>query len=108
MGKRKKPQSKFTIWLKNLQEKRRVVILDEGSFEEKRNFTTSKFSLFILFLFSIIVFSLGGFLLISNTSLKTLISGYPSPTAQKELIDNHIALDQKLNDLIVIWIFKLN
>ena len=53
------------------------------------------------FLFSIIVFSLGGFLLISNTSLKTLISGYPSPTDQKELIDNHIALDQKLNDLIV-------
>lgn len=101
MKKTKKSESKFKNWLKTLQQKRRIVVLDEESFEEKRNFTTSKFSLFILFLFSIIIFSLGGFLLISNTSLKTLISGYPSPTAQKELIDNHIALDQKLNDLIV-------
>ena len=101
MKKTKQSESRFKNWLKTLQQKRRIVVLDEESFEEKRNFTTSKFSLFILFLFSIIVFSLGGFLLISNTSLKTLISGYPSPTAQKELVDNHIALDQKLNDLIV-------
>ena len=35
MGKTKKTESKFTTWLKNLQEKRRVVVLDEGSFEEK-------------------------------------------------------------------------
>ena len=54
MGKTKKTESKFIIWLKNLQEKRRVVVLDEGSFEEKRNFTTSKFSLLLFFLFSII------------------------------------------------------
>ena len=101
MKKTKQSESRFKNWLKTLQQKRRIVVFDEESFEEKRNFTTSKFSLFILFLFSIIVFSLGGFLLISNTSLKTLISGYPSPTDQKELIDNHIALDQKLNDLIV-------
>ena len=33
--------------VKNLQEKRRVVVLDEDSFEEKRNFTTSKFSLLV-------------------------------------------------------------
>lgn len=101
MKKTKQSESRFKNWLKTIQQKRRIVILDEESFEEKRNFTTSKFSLFILFLFSIIVFSLGGFLLISYTSLKTLISGYPSPTDQKELIDNHIAIDQKLNDLIV-------
>ena len=101
MKKTKQSESRFKNWLKTIQQKRRIVILDEESFEEKRNFTTSKFSLFILFLFSIIVFSLGGFLLISYTSLKTLISGFPSPTDQKELIDNHIAIDQKLNDLIV-------
>ena len=101
MKKTKQSESRFKNWLKTIQQKRRIVILDEESFEEKRNFTTSKFSLFILFLFSVIVFSLGGFLLISYTSLKTLISGYPSPTDQKELIDNHITIDQKLNDLIV-------
>ena len=55
MSKTKKTESKFTTWLKNLQEKRRVVVLDEDSFEEKRNFTTSKFSLLVFFLFSVIV-----------------------------------------------------
>ena len=101
MGKKKKPQSKFTIWLKNLQEKRRVVILDEGSFEEKRNFTTSKFSILVLFLFSLIVFSILFFLLISYSSIKTFVPGYPSASAQKELVDKNIELDQKLNELIV-------
>ena len=101
MGKKKKPQSKFTIWLKSLQEKRRVVILDEGSFEEKRNFTTSKFSILVLFLFSLIVFSILFFLLISYSSIKTFVPGYPSASAQKELVDKNIELDQKLNELIV-------
>ena len=101
MGKTKKTESKFTTWLKNLQEKRRVVWLDEGSFEEKRNFTTSKFSLLVFFLFSIIVFSILCFLVISYSSIKTFVPGYPSVTAQKELIDKNIELDQKLNDLII-------
>ena len=73
MGKTKKTESKFTTWLKNLQEKRRVVVLDEGSFEEKRNFTTSKFSLLVFFLFSVIVFSILCFLVISYSSIKTFV-----------------------------------
>ena len=101
MSKTKKTESKFTTWLKNLQEKRRVVVLDEDSFEEKRNFTTSKFSLLVFFLFSVIVFSILCFLLISYSSIKTFVPGYPSVTAQKELINKNIELDQKLNDLII-------
>ena len=97
----KKAESGFKKWINNLQEKRRIVVLDEESFEEKRNFTTSKFSIFILFLFGIIVFSITIFLLISYTSLKTFISGYPNPTTQKELIDKNIKLDQKLNELVI-------
>ncbi|MDA7787500.1 M23 family metallopeptidase, partial [bacterium] len=81
--------------------KRRVVVLDEDSFEEKRNFTTSKFSLLVFFLFSIIVFSILCFLLISYSSIKTFVPGYPSVSAQKELINKNIELDQKLNDLII-------
>tara|TARA_B110001450_G_scaffold6306_1_gene6511 strand:- start:15 stop:914 length:900 start_codon:yes stop_codon:yes gene_type:complete len=101
MSKTKKTESKFTTWLKNLQKKRRVVVLDEDSFEEKRNFTTSKFSLLVFFLFSIIVFSILCFLLISYSSIKTFVPGYPSVSAQKELINKNIELDQKLNDLII-------
>ena len=93
-------KSRFKSWINNLQETRRIVVLDEGSFEEKRNFTTSKFSNIVIILFSIIVFGTLFFFLISATSLKTFISGYPNPTLQKELIDKNIKLDQKLSDLI--------
>ena len=93
-------KSRFKSWINNLQETRRIVVLDEGSFEEKRNFTTSKFSILVIILFSIIVFGTLFFFLISATSLKTFISGYPNPTLQKELIDKNIKLDQKLSDLI--------
>ena len=93
-------KSRFKSWINNLQETRRIVVLDEGSFEEKRNFTTSKFSIIVIILFSIIVFGILFFFLISATSLKTFISGYPNPTLQKELIDKNIKLDQKLSDLI--------
>ena len=93
-------KSRFKSWINNLQETRRIVVLDEGSFEEKRNFTTSKFSIIVIILFSIIVFGTLFFFLISATSLKTFISGYPNPTLQKELIDKNIKLDQKLSDLM--------
>ena len=93
-------KSRFKSWINNLQETRRIVVLDEGSFEEKRNFTTSKFSIIVIILFSIIVFGTLFLFLISATSLKTFISGYPNPTLQKELIDKNIKLDQKLSDLI--------
>ena len=96
----KPTKSRFKSWINNLQETRRIVVLDEGSFEEKRNFTTSKFSIIVIILFSIIVFGTLFFFLISATSLKTFISGYPNPTLQKELIDKNIKLDQKLSDLI--------
>lgn len=94
------PKSRFIRWINNLQESRRVVVLDEGSFEEKRNFKISKFSLIIILLFSMIVFAILIFFLISSTSLKTFISGYPNPVLQKELIDKNVKLDQKLSELI--------
>jgi murein DD-endopeptidase MepM/ murein hydrolase activator NlpD len=55
----------------------------------------------VFFLFSVIVFSILCFLLISYSSIKTFVPGYPSVTAQKELIDKNKELDQKLNDLII-------
>jgi murein DD-endopeptidase MepM/ murein hydrolase activator NlpD len=101
MSQKIKENKLFKNWFKNLQEKRRVVVLDFDSYEEKRNYITSKFSLFILLsFFSIIAFMLI-FLLISYTSLKTFIPGYPNPLEQKALIDKNINLDQKLADLLI-------
>lgn len=97
----KNQENRIRKWLKGLQEKRRIVVLDFDSFEERRNYTTSKFSIFILFAFTAIVFCLIIFLIISSTSLKKLIPGYPNPVEQKALLDKNIALDQKLNELIL-------
>tara|TARA_Y200000002_G_scaffold367738_1_gene360085 strand:- start:55 stop:954 length:900 start_codon:yes stop_codon:yes gene_type:complete len=97
----KKKENRIRKWLTGFQEKRRIVVLDFDSFEERRNFTTSKFSIFILFTFTAIVSSLIIFLLISSTPLKKLIPGYPNPIEQKALLDKNIALDQKLNELII-------
>ena len=97
----KKKENRIRKWLTGFQEKRRIVVLDFDSFEERRNYTTSKFSIFILFTFTAIVSSLIIFLLISSTPLKKLIPGYPNPIEQKALLDKNIALDQKLNELII-------
>ena len=40
------------------------------------------------------------FTLISYSSLKTLIPGYPNPTQQQQLKDKNIIIDQKLSELI--------
>lgn len=101
MSKTNKKSNVLKAWLDGLQEKRRIVILDYESFEEKRNYITSKFSLFILFSFFMIIFLISTFILISYTSIKTLIPGYPNPIEQKALIDKNISLDQKLNELIL-------
>jgi murein DD-endopeptidase MepM/ murein hydrolase activator NlpD len=39
--------------------------------------------------------------LISYTSVKTFIPGYPNPIEKKALIDKNISLDQKLNEIIL-------
>ena len=68
---------------------------------KKKEFHYFKVFFIVVFSFSIIVFSILFFLLISYSSIKTFVPGYPSVTAQKELINKNIELDQKLNDLII-------
>ena len=97
----KKKKNLIRNWINNLQEKRRIVVLDFDSYEEKRNYITSKFTLFIFFSFLLIVFSTLIFLLISYSSIKTFIPGYPNPLEQKALLDKSISLDQRLNEILI-------
>ena len=97
----KKKKNLIRNWINNLQEKRRIVVLDFDSYEEKRNYITSKFTLFILFSFLLIVFSTLIFLLISYSSIRTFIPGYPNPLEQKALLDKSISLDQRLNKILI-------
>ena len=100
MAKKNKKASKFRDWFNRAQEKKRIIILDVDNYEEKRSYTTSKFNVFILLSFFTILLGFLTFALISYSSLKNLIPGYPNPTQQQEIKNKSIVIDQKLTELL--------
>ena len=100
MPKRKKKQSKIKKFLSDIKRKRRVIVLDQITFEEKRVYTTSKLALFIYSSFVFITLFLLIFIIISLTSIKTLIPGYPNPIDNQVLVDKQIAVDQQLEEIL--------
>ena len=100
MAKKNKKASKFRDWFNRAQEKKRIIILDVDNYEEKRSYTTSKFNVFILLSFFTILLGVLTFTLISYSSLKNLIPGYPNPTPQQEIKNKSIIIDQKLTELL--------
>ena len=100
MAKKNKKASKFRDWFNRAQEKKRIIILDIDNYEEKRSYTTSKFNVFILVSFFTILLGFLTFALISYSSLKNLIPGYPNPTQQQEIKNKSIIIDQKLTELL--------
>ena len=100
MAKKNKEASKFRNWFNRTQEKKRIIILDVDNFEEKRSYTTSKFNVFVLLSFFTILLGFLTFMLISYSSLKNLIPGYPNPTQQQEIKNKSIVIDQKLTELL--------
>ena len=100
MAKKNKKASKFRDWFNRAQEKKRIIILDVDNYEEKRSYTTSKFNVFILLSFFTILLGFLTFALISYSSLKNLIPGYPNPTQQQEIKNKSIIIDQKLTELL--------
>jgi len=100
VAKKNKEASKFRNWFNRTQEKKRIIILDVDNFEEKRSYTTSKFNVFVLLSFFTILLGFLTFMLISYSSLKNLIPGYPNPTQQQEIKNKSIVIDQKLTELL--------
>ena len=100
MAKKNKKASKFRDWFNRAQEKKRIIILDVDNYEEKRSYTTSKFNVFIIISFFTILLGFLTFALISYSSLKNLIPGYPNPTQQQEIKNKSIIIDQKLTELL--------
>ncbi len=100
MAKKNKKASKFRDWFNRAQEKKRIIILDVDNYEEKRSYTTSKFNVFILVSFFTILLGFLTFALISYSSLKNLIPGYPNPIQQQEIKNKSIIIDQKLTELL--------
>ena len=100
MAKKNKKASKFRDWFNRAQEKKRIIILDVDNYEEKRSYITSKFNVLILLSFFTILLGFLTFALISYSSLKNLIPGYPNPTQQQEIKNKSIIIDQKLTELL--------
>ena len=100
MAKKNKKASKFRDWFNRAQEKKRIIILDVDNYEEKRSYRTSKFNVFIILSFFTILLGFLTFALISYSSLKNLIPGYPNPTQQQEIKNKSIIIDQKLTELL--------
>ena len=100
MAKKNKKASKFRDWFNRVQEKKRIIILDVDNYEEKRSYTTSKFNVFVILSFFTILLGFLTFALISYSSLKNLIPGYPNPTQQQEIKNKSIIIDQKLTELL--------
>lgn len=100
MAKKNKKASKFRDWFNRAQEKKRIIILDVDNYEEKRSYTTSKFNVLIILSFFAILLGFLTFALISYSSLKNLIPGYPNPTQQQEIKNKSIIIDQKLTELL--------
>jgi len=100
VAKKNKKASKFRDWFNRAQEKKRIIILDVDNYEEKRSYTTSKFNVFIILSFFTILLGFLTFALISYSSLKNLIPGYPNPTQQQEIKNKSIIIDQKLTELL--------
>lgn len=101
-----KNKKKKRLWIQNLLNRYRIVVVNETTFEEKFFLRISQFNLIVsigLFVTFIVV---GSFFLMAYTPLKEFIPGYTSLTIRKEAIRNSFLLDslstvfQKQNQFI--------
>ena len=65
MANKNNNNSRLKTWFGKIQEKKRIIVLDIDNYEEKRSYTTSKFNLFVLSTFCVIVLGFLAFTLIS-------------------------------------------
>ncbi len=100
MPRQKKETSRFKNFLIGFQRKKRIVVLDQVSFEEKRVYTLSKLSLLIYCSFIFIALFFLFFFIISVSNLKTYIPGYPNPIEEQSAIDKQISIDMKLDEIL--------
>lgn len=95
----KKNKVEFQKTIHVLTAKFRLVVLDNESFEEKRAFVLSWAVIIIYFLFSFLFLSTIIFVVISFTSLKKVIPGYPDTVEQELLKTKYIENLLKLNSI---------
>jgi len=91
--KRKSIVDRFLLFFERSKEVIRIIVLDNDTFEEKRVFVFSRVKLFVYLVFGFILTLVFSFIIISFSSLKTIIPGYPNPVELqfiKSIADNNL------------------
>ena len=89
----KKKEKTSQILIRKLLSKYRLVVLNEDTFEEQFFFKLSRFNVIIISTLILSFFIIGTFFLISYTSLREYIPGYPSTELRLNAVRNAFRLD---------------
>ena len=81
------------LWIQNLLNRYRMVVINETTFEEKFFIRISQFNIIVLVLLFVTLTAIGSFFLVAYTPFKEFIPGYTSLTIRKEAIRNSFLLD---------------
>ena len=81
------------LWIQNLLNRYRMVVINETTFEEKFFIRISQFNIIVLVLLFVTLTAIGSFFLVAYTPLREFIPGYTSLTIRKEAIRNSFLLD---------------
>lgn len=88
-----KEKNNKRLWIQNLLNRYRMVVINETTFEEKFFIRISQFNIIVLVLLFVTLTAIGSFFLVAYTPLKEFIPGYTSLTIRKEAIRNSFLLD---------------
>ncbi len=81
------------LWIQNLLNRYRMVVINETTFEEKFFLRISQFYIIIILTLVITLIVVGSFFLVAYTPFKEFIPGYTSSTLRKEALRNSFLLD---------------
>jgi murein DD-endopeptidase MepM/ murein hydrolase activator NlpD len=88
-----KEKNNKRLWIQNLLNRYRMVVINETTLEEKFFIRISQFNIIVLVILFVTLTAIGSFFLVAYTPLKEFIPGYTSLTIRKEAIRNSFLLD---------------
>ena len=81
------------LWIQNLLNRYRLVVINEKTFNEEFSFRLSRFNIILTSILVIAFIFIGAIFLVAYTPLKEFIPGYTSTKLRKEAIRNSFLLD---------------
>ena len=86
-------KNKKRLWIKNLLNRYRMVVINEKTFNEEFFFRISRLNIIFAMILVVAFIFIGTFFLVAYTPLREFIPGYTSTKLRKEAIRNSFLLD---------------